>query len=303
MRGSVAKFVRRILLSQMCYKMVNRGCMSQEQNSALLSLPAQLRNIIWKLVLGGRTIHISARPKSLRVRTCSATENDKQAIDEFIDVSHRKLPHHYQTRHAQCWSWNNECCGLKACLLVLLVCRQLHTEAALLPFSTNDFAFDGCNSRGHDVFLDRLKPFQRGAIRRAHFGQQIFYLESPFDSIRSLPGLQEIVLFLKDDVCELVGEDDLSGERKTWLIERLRDTQYKASRAIHVCISSNDGLGHSSKLKIFRWARTLEHQIHCAGAEPELGTQEPVLRCGPSAMTPDTCLGDLNEDIEASDSI
>jgi hypothetical protein len=288
-------------LSQLCYPMSNRGCMSQEQNSALLSLPAQLRNIVWKLVLGGRTIHINARPKTLRVRTCSATEDDKQAIDEFIDVRHHKLPQHYQARHAQCWSRNNECCGLRASLIILLVCRQLYTESALLPFSTNDFAFDGSNSHGHDAFLERLKPLQRGAIRRVHSGQQIFYLESPFDSIRKLSGLQEIFLFLKDDICDLMSEDDLSGERKTWLIERLRDTQYKALRAIHVCISSNEGLGHLSKSKIIRWAQMLKYQIHCARAEPEPGSQRLVLRCRPTAVTTDTCLGDLDEDIEASD--
>jgi hypothetical protein len=274
--------------------------MSQEQSSTLFSLPAQLRNIIWKLVLGGKTIHINARPKNLRVRTCSATEDDKQAVDEFIDVRRHKLPHHYQVRHAQCWSRNNRCCGLRASLTILLVCRQLYIEAALLPFSANDFAFDGSNSHGHDVFLDRLKPLQRGAIRRVQFGQQVFYLESPFDSIRTLSGLQEIVLFLKDDICELMCEDDLSGERKTWLIERLRDTQYKASRALRVCISSKDDLGHSSKSKIIRWAQELEYQIHCARAEPEPGSQRLVLRCRPTAVTPDTCPGDLDEDTEAS---
>jgi hypothetical protein len=44
----------------------------------------------------------------------------------------------------------------------------------------------------------------------------------------------------------------------------------------------------------------LKYQIHCARAEPEPGSQRLVLRCSPTAVTTDTCLGDLDEDIEAS---
>jgi hypothetical protein len=68
-----------------------------------------------------------------------------------------------------------------------------------------------------------------------HFGPQICYLESPFDSFQKLWGLQQIVLFLKDEICELTSGDKLSGERKEWLIEQLRNTQCKALQAIHVC--------------------------------------------------------------------
>jgi hypothetical protein len=282
--------------------MAKHSYSSQEKKSMLLSLPAHLRNTILKLMLGDRTIHINARPQSLFVRTCSATENDGQAIQKFNNLKYQQLPHHYQVRHARCWSRNNDCCRLQASLAILLVCRQLYTEAALLPFSTNDFAFDGSNSHRHGEFLDRLRPLQRRAIRRVHFGPQIFYLQSPFGPVQKLSGLQEIVLFLKEDVCELTSSDDLSGERKKWLIERLCDTQCKTLRAIHVCISSDKGAGHSSKLRIVCWAQALGNQMCCARAELELGRQRLVLRCRPATGSYDTdCLAALDGEFEASD--
>jgi hypothetical protein len=46
------------------------------------------------------------------------------------------------------------------------------------------------------------------------FGPQICYLEPPFDSLQKLWGLQQIVLFLKEEIRELTSGDELSGERK-----------------------------------------------------------------------------------------
>lgn len=260
---------------------------AQQKNSSLLSLPAHLRNIILRLVLGVGTIHINARSQHLCLRICSATENDEQAIGQFNDVDYQKLPQHYQARHVRCWLQKNECCGLGASLAVLLVCRQLYTEAALLPFSTNDFAFDGINNLSHNVFLDRLRPFQRKAIRRVHFGPQVLYLQSPFDPARKLSGLQEIVLFLKDDVCELTSGDDLSRERRKWLIERFCDTIYRTLRAIHVCISSDKDFGYAPKSRIVQWAQALGDEMRCARTELGPGRQQLVLPCRPAARRRD----------------
>jgi hypothetical protein len=141
-------------------------------HSMLLSLPAHLRIGILRLVLGGGLVHIDARSRKLRVRLCIATENDSHAIRTFTSHENQHFPRHYQIRHAKCWSQDNKCCKLRAWLAILLVCRQLHTEAALLPFSTNEFAFDGSNSRSHEIFLDRLKSAQRETIRCVHLDRR-----------------------------------------------------------------------------------------------------------------------------------
>jgi hypothetical protein len=236
-------------------------------HSMLLSLPAHLRSVILRLVLGGGIVHIDARSHSLRVRLCIATENDSHAIRSFENHENRHFPRHYQIRHAKCWSQDDKCCELRACLAILLVCRQLYTEAALLHFSTNKVAFDGTNSRSHENFLDRLRSAQRETIRRVHFGPQIFYLQAPFEPIEKLTGLREVVLFLKNDVCGSISDDNLSGERTEWLINRLRETRCASLRAIYICISSEEVVQQSSKRRIIRWAQALENQIHRARGE------------------------------------
>ena len=251
----------------------------------LLSLPAHLRSVILRLVLGGGLIHIDARSHNLRVRLCIATENDSHAIRSFKTHEDQPFPRHYQIRHAKCWSQDNKCCELRASLAILLVCRQLYTEAALLPFSTNEFAFDGTNSRSHKKFLDRLKSAQRQTIRCVHFGPQIFYLQAPFEPIEKLTGLREIVLFLKNDVCGPISGDDLSGERTEWLINRFRDTKCVSLRAVCICISSEEVVQQSSKARIVRWSQALEDQIHCARGETKAASRQLVLCCRPAPNT------------------
>jgi hypothetical protein len=46
---------------------------------------------------------------------------------------------------------------------ILLTCRQVHSEAALIPFTLNTFIFETCDTFGN--FLTVLKPVQAKAIR------------------------------------------------------------------------------------------------------------------------------------------
>ena len=252
----------------------------------LLSLPAHLRSIILRLVLGGGLVHIDARSHTLRVKLCIATENDSHAIRSFKNHENQHFPRHYQIRHAKCWSQDNKCCELRACLAILLVCRQLHAEAALLPFSTNEFAFDGTNSRSHKKFLNRLELAQRQSIRCVHFGPQIFYLQAPFEPMEKLTGLREVVLFLKNDVCGPISGDDLSGERTEWLINRFCDTKCTSLQDVYICISLEEVVQQSSKARIVRWAQTLEDQIHCARGETKAASRQLVLCSRPAPNTP-----------------
>jgi hypothetical protein len=192
---------------------------------------------------------------------------------------------HYQIRHAKCWPQDGKHSGLRACLAILLVCRELYTEAATLPFSTNRFAFDGTNSCSHERFLHWLRSAQRNAIRRVHFGPQLFYLQAPFKPMERLTGLQEVVLFLKDDVCGPISGDSLSGERIEWLINQLCDTKCVSLRAIHVCISSEEVIQQLSKIRIIHWAQALENQMHRT-RETKPVNRRLVLRCRPAPEIP-----------------
>lgn len=162
------------------------------------------------------------------------------------------------------------------------MCRQLYTEAALLPFSANEFAFDGTNSHGHEEFLNRLTLSQRKCIRRAHFGPQILYLQAPFKPLENLAGLQEVALFMKHDICEPTNVDDLSGDRTKWLVDRLCDTKCESLQAIYVCMSSEEGANESSKLSIVHRAQALGDQMYRSRAELNQVSQRLVLRCRPA---------------------
>jgi hypothetical protein len=194
------------------------------------------------------------------------------------NIENQHLPRHYQVRHARCWFKKYECCELRACLSILLVCRQLYTEAALLHFSANEFAFDGANSRSHEEFLNRLTLSQRRCIRRAHFGPQILYLRAPFKPLENLAGLQEVVLFMKHDICGPTNVGDLSGDRMKWLIDRLCDTKCESLRAIYVCISSQEGANESSKLSIVHCEQALGNQMYRSRVELNQASQRLVLQ-------------------------
>jgi hypothetical protein len=249
----------------------------------LLSLPAHLRSMILQLVLGARTVHIDARPRSIRVRFCIATDNDSHAIQTFDNIDNQHLPRHYQVRHARCWFEKNESYELRTCSSILLVCRQLYTEAALLPFSSNEFAFEGTNSRSHEAFLNRLTLAQRRYIRHAHSGPQILYLQAPFKPLDNLAGLQEVALFMEhDDICEPTNVDGLSGDRMKWLILRLCDTKCESPRAIYICISSEEGANESSKLSIVRCAQAIGDQMYRSRAGLNWASQRLVFRYTPA---------------------
>ena len=206
--------------------------------SPLLSMPSQLRILILKLVLGGQMIHVHARPKRLEISICRAHPSDSEASRCFALADQQILPLHYQHRHAKCWTSHRELHALQASLKLLLVCRQLHDEAALLPFSANDFAFDGTNGDGHEMFVASLGAVQQRAVRHIVLGPQLFYRQSPFNILEKLCNVQEIGLFLTDDICESITGDEVSGEKVTWLEEQFRGVQCRSLRNLGVIISS-----------------------------------------------------------------
>lgn len=171
------------------------------------------------------------------------------------------FPDHYPHRHARCWARHHETQNLQAALQILLVCRQIHAEAFVLPFSMNDFAFDGVNSRGHEIFLASLRPLQRKAIVCAAFGPQIFYLQSPFSILRSMPNLQKVILFLSDDMCEWAARDEVSDGRVKWLKDQWHAVGRVASRSLHICVSSGGQAKQRSKAAALESARGLEDEM------------------------------------------
>jgi hypothetical protein len=96
--------------------------------SPLLRLPAELRNKIFKLAVGGHTIHL-------------------YHTSTLFHTSVTDLKILYRDRH---------------CFALLSVCRQIYLETALLPFSANTLSFH--NKVCSTLFMKQRLPIEREAI-------------------------------------------------------------------------------------------------------------------------------------------
>lgn len=105
-----------------------------------LNLPPELRNAIYTLVLGGHTIHIG--------KTALHGSRTKKSLCALSQPTSKKCPlalwphvlepsRSYTTRHAGC----NKPIKSGLGLALLLVCKEIYSEAKNVPFAENAFAF------------------------------------------------------------------------------------------------------------------------------------------------------------------
>ncbi|RMX76386.1 hypothetical protein D0869_10765 [Hortaea werneckii] len=104
----------------------------------LLDLPAELRLSIYELLLGGRTIHVGdplypASTDQDGFFLCEAAVADMDLRSRDIQSIAEVFTH----RHLGC---SKRPAFRKDELNILRVCRRIHKEAALIPFSSNVFA-------------------------------------------------------------------------------------------------------------------------------------------------------------------
>ncbi|KAK3651651.1 hypothetical protein LTR56_005459 [Elasticomyces elasticus] len=130
---------------------------SNATNSPLLGMPPEIRNRIWTFVLGGRDIHVTASelkttgfwlwkkthfPK-LPFRLCICWGEDVEGQIATIKASQTKdYRKQHSDVHKACFDHKRTTStGLELGLPLLEICRQVHQEAALLPFAENHFSF------------------------------------------------------------------------------------------------------------------------------------------------------------------
>ncbi|KAK5128789.1 hypothetical protein LTR85_000122 [Meristemomyces frigidus] len=150
-------------------------CDANATSSPLLRLPPEIRNCIWSLVLACKTIHMrGGTPLPFRCHVCvSDTTEYEDATALKAETALTGSSH--ATRHWDCHRAHGFPLG------VLQVCREIHQEAALLPYHANTFVF--ATLRTLMSFLKKLIPAQARAVRR-------IALVNPCDA---LPGLAELV--------------------------------------------------------------------------------------------------------------
>ena len=117
------------------------------QQSPLLRLPAEIRNRIYELVLGGKRIHVRPREDG-RPTVCKINLADKD-MGDLVDAhqsdvaNNRKAPTKgWIARHEACVDHRGQDLPVEPfCLSLLQACKQIHHEAALLPYQLNTFVF------------------------------------------------------------------------------------------------------------------------------------------------------------------
>jgi len=122
-----------------------------------MRLPAEIRNNIWQLVLGGRSIEVRDYG---RCSTCCAAHED---LDRALNIKagNRQQIMQDHPLHVDCFVLHKPA-KIGLTLSLLLACRQIHQEAALLPFATNNFVFQSYSALR--IFLRRLVTGQARQI-------------------------------------------------------------------------------------------------------------------------------------------
>jgi hypothetical protein len=142
----------------------NYSTLRNAQESRLLCLPAELRNIIYEYVLGGQQI--------------------------VLEFQLRHVSGFRRNPYLRCWPAKSKyiCEGpntlfqaMRPTAPLMLSCRKIYTEAELLPFSLNQITFRGLNE--FFVFMKRLTDRQRNAIRTIRSGSN--HLGSVFAMLRT----------------------------------------------------------------------------------------------------------------------
>ncbi|KAK3624342.1 hypothetical protein LTR56_021060 [Elasticomyces elasticus] len=136
--------------------------------SPLLKLPPEIRNRIWGFLFGGKIVHIQyeyTRPGRRMVHFICQVPNDDEDAAEHI-THHNELDGSpdrfeiYRSRHQQC-SGSGTVKRTSLPMAALQTCRQVHEEAALLPFQRNEFS---CALITLGPFLQSLFQSQARAI-------------------------------------------------------------------------------------------------------------------------------------------
>lgn len=155
--------------------------------SPLLRLPPEIRSRIWGFVLGGNRIHACDYKGFATHSLCKA---------HHLDTSDRFLYRDCITAECE----NSYRASPKLSPSVLEAWKQVHEEAALLPFTDNIFVFPG--SRNMCDFTRHLLLAQKKALTRVSFCVPRAYFIQPVEWNRvepaKLTGLKHVTVTFDD---------------------------------------------------------------------------------------------------------
>ncbi|CAF9942824.1 MAG: hypothetical protein ALECFALPRED_010096 [Alectoria fallacina] len=214
--------------------------------SPLLKLPVELRDRIFRFVVGDQFIHVkwthrggcgSADPTlecdiGLRYAICVATVSENEVYEEFRsgynNIPPKDSPEYYtstcEERHKECRLWDKygntpvieEKREKKALDLSMLgASRQIYEEANLLLWSTNTFSFEDPTS--FEKFMSKLTFLQKRKLTKMHIS--IDWLSYRYEQwervlkirlLEKLKGLKTVHLCFDQDLVRLASWPDES---------------------------------------------------------------------------------------------
>ncbi|KAK5164684.1 uncharacterized protein LTR77_009890 [Saxophila tyrrhenica] len=117
----------------------------------LLTLPPEIRNRIWEFALSEGILHAGCGPEwpaPVGMLICNAQRGEDDAMQTVKYGETTADVESYDQRHSRCtdggrWVTLNTPPDIRRRYSVALLetCRQVHSEAALLPFELNTFVF------------------------------------------------------------------------------------------------------------------------------------------------------------------
>lgn len=242
-------------------------------DSALLALPPELRNRIYRYVLGDRTVHIfldTSAKWSIAHSVCRLRERDSHAAvtirrDSTEGYHFSYCDHHLehgcelQDRHR---SSSKRFTSARLYIGLLQTCRQIYHEAALLPFSLNTFSFGYPNSL--QGLLYSLSDAQRRAIRSISIVRPSAWRQNRCLNVLSkLEGLKEITIYGH----HYQGRDGVRYGIHDWVCGQLEQLPISVA---NICLTKGRPATHvrygqaltEYQLKLSReWCRALENRL------------------------------------------
>lgn len=174
----------------------------ESTTSPFFTLSAELRNCIYELALGGKTIHILAiaahRPTPIRASMCLASNSDEPGDAPCRVVNQRVR----NDTHNKCINHSCRTLPTKVDLALLSVCRQIYEETALIPHASNNFLIhmqeDGLWAFMEHMTERHLANIQQITLDFSCYGN--FSPERPFvdlQTLRRLFSVRKVSLVVK----------------------------------------------------------------------------------------------------------
>lgn len=250
-------------------------------DSSFLRLPPDIRNRIYHFALGSRRIHVRQAADGsalIYFGTCHVEEEYQHVHIRtwFLFIPNTSYHWHsaYARRHSDCTSRHHRSM-LGPRWLLLLACRQIYQEAALIPFTSNTFTFEGIACLKQ--FLLALMPCQARALTRILLvvGELDIYalpkpLAIPDPMLADLTGLRSLVLVLgahsPGPLSTQGYVDELGGSFRFLKLHRFRKLRLMKCK-VQAEIELHDGVGpylirecisswaESEEIKMLKWVK------------------------------------------------